>query len=77
MCKTIEKKPYAKEQEVSFDEFVDSLFAFAKNPQGTCLSVQREDGHLTRIVIIHVDRTVIAKMDDVVMGNFEPYAQQG
>lgn len=60
-----------------FDEFVDSLFDSARDPKKIDLSVQRADGHVTQIEVIHVDRKVRARMDDVEMGIFEEYNQQG
>lgn len=67
----------SKQQAMSFDEFVDSLFDFARDPSKTGLSVQMENGHLTRIDVIHVVGIVKIKMDDVEMGYFEEYDRQG
>ena len=71
------EKAITKEQAMSLDEFVDSLFDSARDPKKIDLSVQRADGHVTQIEVIHVDRKVRAKMDDVEMGIFEEYNQQG
>lgn len=71
------KNPHAREQEMSFDEFVDSLFAFAGDPHRIGLSVQRNDGHYTCINVIHFDRKVIVNMDGVDMGFFEELNMRG
>lgn len=71
------EKTIAKEQGMSFDEFVDSLFDFAGDSKKAGLSIQMADGYVTRIEVIHVDGMVRIKMDDVDMGYFEKYDRQG
>ena len=75
-CKPIMNSYFGK-QEMCFYEVVDSLFAFAADPQKTGLSVKMEDGHVTQIEVLHINGKVTVKMDDVDMGYFEPYTQQG
>lgn len=62
---------------MNFDDFVDSLFDFARKKDGEVLSIQRADYHVTIIEVNHIDGKVFVRMDDVDMGFFEKYEQQG
>lgn len=61
---------------MSYEDFVDSLFSFAKKPKKYDLYIQRNDGHITKIEILHVDGKVFILMDDVEMGHFEEFDQR-
>lgn len=62
---------------MSFDEFVDSLFVFAKEDGKDGLFVKRDDGHVTKIEVIHIDGKVRIHMDDIDMGYFEEFNLRG
>lgn len=62
---------------VNFEGFIDSLFDFARDPHRPGLSIQMKDGHYTHIDLIHEDKIVVVKMDDVNMGFFEEYTEKG
>ena len=64
-------------KEVGFQDFVNSLFDFARSSKLSGLYIQREDGHRTLISICSVDNKIIIKMDDVEMGYFEEMTQRG
>ena len=70
--------PYAEQRAMSLLEFVNSLFDIARNPQLQGLYIQREDGHNTRVDVVPIDvNQVVIRMDDVDMGTFEEWVQQG
>ena len=64
-------------KEMSFPDFVNSLFDFARDPKRSGLYIPRVDGHVTLINICPVDNKIIIKMDDIEMGHFEEMTRRG
>ena len=64
-------------KEMSFQDFVNSLFDFARSPKLSGLYIPRDDGHVTAINICPVDNKIIIKMDDIEMGHFEEMTSRG
>jgi hypothetical protein len=72
-----EDNSYANEGALSLIDFINKLFDFARRENKVGMYIEMEDGHHTRVDIIHIDDKVIIKMDDLEMGYFEEMDQRG
>ncbi len=68
---------YAQERAMPLKDFVEKLFETARDAKRSGLFMERDDGHITHIEILLRENRVEVKMDGVVMGHFEEYAEQG